>query len=51
MTTLKEQERFSRHPKLWTVTAVKWELENLSRYEILARSRVKSPRAGARYNP
>jgi hypothetical protein len=43
MTTLKEQERFSRHPKLWTVTAVKWELENLSRYEILARSRVKSP--------
>jgi hypothetical protein len=43
MTTSKEQELFSCHPKLWTVTAVKWELENLTRYEILLRSRVKSP--------
>jgi hypothetical protein len=43
MTTSKEQELFSCHPKLWTDTAVKWELENLTRYEILLRSRVKSP--------
>ena len=44
MTTSQEQERFGRDPKLWTVTAVKWVLENPSRYEILGRWRVKSPR-------
>jgi hypothetical protein len=34
---------FRRDTKLWTVTAVKWVLENISRYELLARLRVKNP--------
>jgi hypothetical protein len=44
MTSSQEHDDFGRHPKLWTVTAVNWVLENPDySYKILLGSPIKDP--------
>lgn len=44
MTTSQDYDHFGRHPKLWTVSAVNWRLENPDyKAELMLRSEIKDP--------